>query len=257
MLVRMVVVVVVVAAGCLLAAGQAHAGMLSLTPHALDDGSGPDGGVWRGTISAYKVNPFFPILPDTADADVDFAVFGKGLDGDNDSAFQNFLDDNSISFADPANGAEFIYAYQYSAVRTAIPGIAYLKVGIQVDDPRGTVGPDPDYVPATSVPGTVVEPEPGKAKDGGTSMSWGFDVFSLGPNHLGAGQQSTILFFSSPVGPEVDFGEVNSGTASFSENAFPSPIPEPSSLLLLGVVAVLRSFSGRIRSRRTAGGVVK
>jgi hypothetical protein len=197
-----------------------YAGPLAITNRALNDGAGPDGGRWRGTVALSGTAAFGT---DAVAAEVDWAVFAPGR-------FAQYLTDQGFAGPDPSGGSDAVYAYQVTSVTTALPGISTLTVGLGAADFRGTV------LAPTSVsagPGTVL---PNAGGDAGTSMVW---TFLADP--LNVGQTSGLLVFTSPFAPELDNLSIKSGiatAAAIDEVGSPSlrivqdMVPEPSSLCL-------------------------
>ena len=175
----------------------ANAGPLSVTAFALNDGFGPDLGTWHGSASIAA--QFFG---DAVVADVDWAVFEPGK-------FQQYLNGQAIAQVDPSGPLELTYVYQITKVGTAVPGIDTLTVGVDLADARGTILP-PTFVPT----GAATEKTPTSGGDNNTSMAWFFNGHEL---HVG--DTSSLLVFTSPFAPELDFLQVNSGLAG----AFPIP----------------------------------
>lgn len=71
---------------------------------------------------------------------------------------------------------------------------------------------------------------------GSSSARWGFGW--IGGNEVVAGQVSTVLVFSSPNGPTWDTATMLDGGFSTTAGLLPSPVPEPATLLLLGIGAL-------------------
>ena len=198
---------------------QAVAGTLATTNLALNDGFGPDAGRWHGSVSIASA-----AFGDTVVADVDWAAFGPGN-------FQLYLNGEGIAQVDPSAPGEVTYVYQISSVAAATPGIDTLTVGVDSADARGTVSA-PTFVPT----GAATEKSPNSGGDNNTSMAWFFNG-----SELHAGDTSSLLVFSSPFVPELDFLQVNSGlagpfpsplVASISDRLFQNNIPEPSTLIM-------------------------
>lgn len=214
--------------------GSSFAGPLATTPLAFNDGNGPDGGIWRGSVNISATS----ITNDEVDALVDFAVFPPG------GRFQQYLNDNGFGGVDPSAPGDAVYAYQISSVTTAVPGIGSLSVGLDVSDLVSLI---------TSVStGAAGEVSPtADSNQGGTSAFWSFGT------PVGAGDTSAILVITSPSEPEFDTLQLASGIAGPS----PSPmvpsltdsigqfreVPEPASLGLLLAVGFGSLSRRRIR----------
>lgn len=197
------------------------AGTLATTNLAFNDGNGPDGGIWRGSVTI-DVDPVAPgTIEDEVEATVEYAVFPPGR-------FQQYLDDNGLAGSDPSP-LNAIYAYQITSVAAASPGVSSLSVGYDLGD----ISNDVTFV-ATGVAGEV---SPTTSANQLTSAFWSFD------SPLDVGDVSSILVIASPSEPELDTVQVSSGLASPN----PSPlvasitddigqfkeVPEPSSALIV------------------------
>jgi hypothetical protein len=200
-----------------LVGSQALAGPLSTTAFALNDGFGPAGGAWRGTVAIAGA-----AFGDTVVAEVDWAAFAPG-------GFQQYLNSQAIAQVDPSGPLEVTYVYQISLVTSASPGIDTLTVGIDAGDGRGVV-----LAPAFVPTGAATEKSPASGGDNTTSMAWFFNGAELAP-----GDVSSLLVFTSPFVPEFDFLQINSGLAGPVVSplaASPSDriyiVPEPASLAL-------------------------
>jgi hypothetical protein len=221
-----------VAAACwTLVGSQALAGPLSTTAFALNDGFGPAGGAWRGTVAIAGA-----AFGDTVVAEVDWAAFGAG-------GFQQYLNSQAIAQVDPSGPFEVTYVYQITSVISASPGIDTLTVGIDAGDGRGIV-----LAPAFVPTGAATEKSPASGGDNTTGMAWFFNGAELVP-----GDVSSLLVFTSPFTPEFDFLQLNSGLAGPAVSplvASPSDrvylVPEPATLALaLGCAAAFGAWRRR------------
>jgi hypothetical protein len=219
------------AAACwALVGSQAVAGPLSTTAFALNDGFGPAGGAWRGSVAIAGA-----AFGDTVVAEVDWAAFGVG-------GFQQYLNSQAIAQIDPSGPNEVTYVYQISSVTNASPGIDTLTVGIDAADGRGSV-----LAPTFVATGAATEQSPASGGDNTTSMAWFFNGAELAP-----GDVSSLLVFTSPFVPEFDFLQVNSGLAGPVVSplvASPSDrvyiVPEPATGALLTIAAALAAWRRR------------
>lgn len=198
-----------------LAASPAMAGALATTAHAYDVGVPTeltDLGSMRWQASQHIDADLLPFLDDEIDATADFAVFGPG-------GFQQFLDDESIAFADPTGGNAFVYAFQVldvAAVDPGLGGVQNFTTGFETTDVHSAA----QVVGASSGVGPIAP-----YADTGTSFRFSFN------GTLGVGQSSKIMFYTSPNGPELDNMTLNSGLAAGNAISA-SPIPEPGAIVL-------------------------
>ena len=211
---------------------QASASTLATTNFALNNGAGPDSGIWRGSQN-YSAVQFFNSL----DADVEFAVFAPG-------DFQGFLDENGILYSDPAPG-EYIYAYQVLNISSGTSGVTGLSVGLDGNEDLGAVAPT--FIPAATNYGTY---SPAPTQDpGGVGGGPGIQQSSVwNPLAFLPGQASGILLYSSPAIPELGFSTLNGGIAAEQiANSLPNPVPEPSTigLVICGICLLNRVGHGR------------
>jgi len=201
-------------------------GPLATTGDALNNGGGPDGGIWRGTNL---------LAGGSFSGDVDFAVFAPG-------SFQTFLDGEygGGTYNDPTNGAEFIYAFQVAAANGAIQT---LNAGLDMGADTGSLG-SPQSFAASGDTG----PNTTTFNDTSARWDWGF------ASSIAAGQTSDLLFYSSNVGPKPD--QVTIGSQFLLDQAdsgqfdYASPVPEPTSAFILFVgIGTAGMFARRKRER--------
>lgn len=143
-------------------------------------------------------------------ATMDYAVFAPGDYGG----------------ADPSGGTDYVYAYQVFANNARY---TTTTVGILDGAIVANAGTDPNY-----------------AQLGGIDPLAGFPTFqaqsffSLWNPPVNPGQYSTVLLFTSPQPPTFASASVANGGTGVQLEA-PSPLPEPSTLVLLaGGLALLR-----------------
>jgi hypothetical protein len=193
-------------------ANVATAGPLTSDPAAL--------GAWQGSTVFNGSNLS---ATHTLTAVVDFAVYQPG----------NF----SLSAAlgnpvDVSGGAEYIYAYEVfrlgndAAVNAlsislfpgAVPNNSVF-VGHDATTPEGGIAP----VASNFVPGGL---------DPKTNVRWNFVPAIGGTDH------SDILYFASPFGPQLLISTVGGTFVTAGSALLPSPVPEPSTCVLVAVGTV-------------------
>ena len=201
-----------------LSAFSAQAGPLPLDPNAM-------GGVNQGTaiFPTVTIAGTFSIS-----ASVDFAVYAPGK--------------FNVSYPgkDPSGDTQWVYAYEVTNTGLG-PGpspISSFSVAILPSSggPAAAASANIEHL------ALVVGQGPG-----GQSFSSTSAVFDYTSPNLGLGANSDILLFTSPHPPTMQAGSVVGGGLGTSHN-LPSPIPEPSSLALLGIGAFL--FAGVRLGRR-------
>jgi hypothetical protein len=159
------------------------------------DGSAMSG--WAGTLNFNSGNVLV--------AQAQYAVYAPGS--------------YNGSVAVPAN--EYVYAYQlYNVGGTAL---TTLTVGLLTGSGAGNGGTDPLYGDAGGINPNFALVLPGT-----------FNVTFLIPQLPGGGH-SVVLLFTSPNGPTTtDASVIDSGLSSSASGA-PTPLPEPATLVLLGL----------------------
>jgi hypothetical protein len=196
----------VVAVICLaLTSVPAAAGPLPLDPNAM-------GGVNQGT-SVFPLATFGGVL--SLSAKVDFAVFAPGK--------------FNLSYPgqDPSGGTQFVYAYEVFNT-SPNPGptpISVFSVGILPvsGGPPAAAAAHIEHLPL------VVGTPPDNSSFSSTSAVWDYSTVNLA-----VGANSDILLFTSPHPPTMQAASVG-GNGLGTGNNLPSPIPEPSTMILLAI----------------------
>ncbi|MEM9353856.1 MAG: hypothetical protein AAGA92_12645 [Planctomycetota bacterium] len=208
---------------------SAQASPLSSAANALNDGLGPDGGIWRGTQNLVAAPS---IIPNSAiDSVVDFAVFAPG-------GFQSYLDVSfpGQGFTDASGGSEFVYAFQVTA--NAPTQVRALNAGIDLGANLGTLGGP------QAVVGSGDSTPTGASTFNDTSVRWDWGDFAL----LDSGETSDVLYYTSAFGPQPDqvtvASQFNGNQADSGPADFASPgIPEPSSIVICLLAACAATAS--------------
>jgi hypothetical protein len=176
---------------------------------------------WHGSVRYTNVDPIYN--PQLA-VDVNYAVYAPGRFN------------ASFPGQDPTAGTEFIYAYQVLNNLTPHPGwpiwqgnedyVTKFSVGMtQLDELPSNAG---------YVVGTGQAPSSSNLPLG--SAGW---TYRSSSNKLIYGSTSAVLYYASPFGPEWDDGTVKGYNAVTIPLSMPSPTPEPASLSVLVIGAVI------------------
>lgn len=190
---------------------------------------------WQGSVAyASAMGPL------SLDAAVEYAVYAPN------PGFSNF-DTSFGPGADPTNGAHYVYAYQVYNFASALTGVIQLSVGLDGNEPISSL----DSLPILGLDPLTAAFNPA----GGPPFSnvlW--KDYGAANGRVNSGQNSSILFFTSPFGPEMDDGALLANLPNLT-HPLPSPTPEPSTLVLVGLAVALCPIYGRrlLASRRGRG----
>jgi len=204
------VLLAVVAVG-LAPAGPVSAAMLAEAPEAMPD--------WRGTVTSDLSCEGSSLI-----VELDYAVF---LPGD-------------YGGSDPSGGSEYVYAYQVFNTDSSTVGICVLTIGLDPLADAGNIGHDlagPGEAGGVCPDLCVISPTSASAR-------WAFGW--VGGSEIGVGEHSAVLLFTSPDEPKWSCAVVADGGLPVPAGTLPSPVPEPTSLLLL----VAGALAAHARRRR-------
>ncbi|MEX0677064.1 MAG: PEP-CTERM sorting domain-containing protein [Pirellulales bacterium] len=186
------------------------------------------------------------VLNQTLIASVEYAVYAPG-------DFGTSVALGLPALADPSGGAEYVYAYEI-----------FNDVGGQLRVAALSIALNPGVITniATNVSHAPGTPEAGLAPNAWTFIPIAVDPpsnvkwsYTVSPNLLTVGLHSDILLFTSPFGPTFLNASMTGGSASSAPKAgdpavlLPSPIPEPSTLVLSALAAGLLA-AGYLRRRK-------
>ena len=154
--------------------------------------------------------------------EVDFAVFRAGV-----------YPNDGINGNDPSNGTEFVYAYQAFNISPARP---MTTLSVQVLDGSGAHNAIADVLHELigGLEPTFMEIDP-------ISMSF-VNRFTDPP--LNPDEYSSVVLFTSPNEPMFAPATVQSGGLS-DQKMVPTPVPEPTSSVLLGFLVLIALRFGR------------
>jgi hypothetical protein len=211
-------------ASCL-AASSALAGPLPTDPAAL--------AAWQGTTSFSFTNP---VTLRVLETDVEFAVYAPG----------QFSSSAALGLPVLPLGAvnHYVYAYQVYNNLNGLGDVDVTQFSVGFQDLID--GSDDLEMPANAsfLPGFGTNPGPPSLGPPAlpTSVVWTWNP----PLDDATMQFSTILYYTSPFAPELDTATVN-GTVAATTRPMPSPLPEPSSvvLALFGFAALIFGYRRR------------
>ena len=211
----------------LLLTSVAAAGPLSLETDATTGLPG-----WHATQTLWNA----PAIPPKIQATIEYAVYAPGMFD------QSVLLGNPV---DPSFDSDYVYAYEVSLVTTA--PLLFLSVSTVAGAiPMSYVGTN--HVDSWSSPNAGQAPS-AEIFNAGVSVvnaRWSFSpTLPLSTGY------STILFFTSPFGPQFNNASISGGGTQINTTTLPSPaVPEPATLTL-AAIAVVSLFAAR-RLRRHA-----
>lgn len=174
---------------------------------------------WRGTAAMEHL-----IYGPSVAMDVDYSVYAPG--------------DFAVSFGFEPGAGDYVYAYQI----VDNPGNYAVQLSLHLDD-------DEDANNISYIGASAYGFDPNVARFADFTALWHFNPV------LPADTDSTILYFTSPWGPEWDNAALT-GNDFFSDmvNVLPSPTPEPGTLIVLAAGGILMIGRRSIRTRRGRSG---
>lgn len=167
-----------------------------------------------------------------ATAYFDYTYDGRTLTGQVDYAVYDSFDGN------PLSGGSYVYAYQIFNSIDSDVSIDSFSIAI-LDE---AVVTDIGWVTADG----GGEVEPSFAYFSPDEQSPQSAIYLFMPQLagvVGAGQNSTILLFSSDSLPQPGFGIVEGGSIGESVQGLPTPVPEPTTIFLIGAAAALMALT--------------
>jgi len=183
--------------------GTAEASPLVSDPNAMP--------AWQGTQGFYDVDVGSGM---TLDVDVEYAVYAPGKYG--------------LSGTDPSNGAHYVYAYQiFNDLAGNVP-VSSFSVGLDPTANVANIGSDA----GSGTPGGTGPTANAFTGTPPTSAVWYFFLNTIDPPP--AKEYSTVLLFTSPYGPRWAPGSLLDSGLSDKQD-LPSPMPEPATLVLMGL----------------------
>jgi hypothetical protein len=161
----------------------------------------------------------------TVHAIVEYAVYAPG-------AFDDSLDLNTP--LDPSGGEHYVYAYQVFNIggESTDTRVSTLSVDLVPD----VVPPGDSFVGHDSGVGGFAPISSVFVGVNRTNVKWTFSP--TGTLHLLIGENSNILYFTSPYGPQWLHGTVGGTQASADTQPLPSPVPEPATIALAATAAL-------------------
>jgi hypothetical protein len=132
----------------------------------------------------------------------------------------------SISFPDD----EYVYAYQFLNSHDSDAPVNVFSVGLSpllAEDSVDNVNFDTLFGEPGGIMPTLQSIEP-------QSMALYLFLSATGQS-VGSGQHSAVLLYSSGLPPTMGFGSISGGVIGSAAVDLPTPIPEPATLVLIGI----------------------
>jgi PEP-CTERM motif len=205
--------------------------------------SGDGAAIMKGSIDITSVIGINGDIGTKLSASIEYAVYAPGTFG------SSLALGSPGNAAEPSNGTEYVYAYEIINNALSV-AISSFSVGIfDQYDPITSLANKGVMTSAGGVTPFKVEFIPNPAANLGDITN---AKYSFGPPNttIPVGGHSDYLMFTSPLGPGLKTSSVV-GTGSLRNRLLPTPIPEPSTILLGSFgVATLLAIAGYRRRRK-------